>query len=152
MVSILCSCKFFFLCVCVCVCVFLIVAGLSLRCCARAFSSCRARRLLSGRGAQAARRGGFPCCGARALGRAGSILQLWHTGFVAPRQVGSSQIQDRTLAPAAPALPGRFLTKGLPGKSLFSLLWLEIRLINGEQMLKVIQDFVFFSLFNPSHM
>ena len=116
------------LCVCVCarVCVFLIVAVLSLRCCTRAFSSCRARRLLSGRGAQAAHRGGFPCCGGQALGSAGSVLQLWRTGFVAPRQVGSSQTQDRTLAPAAPALPGRFLTKGLPGKSLFSLLWLEI--------------------------
>ena len=59
----------------------LLMAVLDLRCCSWAFISCCGCGLLSSCGAQASHRGGFSCCGARALG---------HMGFAAPRLVGSS--------------------------------------------------------------
>ena len=73
-------------------------------------------------------------CGARALGTRASVVaarglqqlwlagsraqaqQLWHTGLVAPRHVGSSR--TNTLEPMFPALAGGFLTTAPPGKSL----------------------------------
>ena len=55
---------------------------------------------------------GFSCCGARALGVRASVVvaqglnscgtraqQLWRTGLVAPRHVGSSQTRARTRVP-----------------------------------------------------
>ena len=65
-------------------------------------------------GARASHCSGFSCCGARAPGARASVVvacglqqlwlagsraqaqQLWHTGLVAPRHVGSSQARDRT--------------------------------------------------------
>ena len=56
--------------------------------------------------------GGFSCCGAQALGTRASVVvargfsscgtqaqQLWFTGLVAPRHVGSSRIRARTRVP-----------------------------------------------------
>ena len=74
----------------------------------------------------------FSCCGAQALGAWASVVcgvrpqqlwlagsraqaqQLWHTGFIALRHVGSSRTRDRT---CVPALAGGFLTTAPPGKS-----------------------------------
>ena len=98
------------------------MAGLGLRCCARAFSSCGEQGLLfvAVRGlltAGASHCSGFSCCGARALGAWASVVvacalqqlwlagsrvqaqQLWPTGLVAPRHVGSSQTRARTCVP-----------------------------------------------------
>ena len=75
-------------------------AGATLRCSARA-SYC----------------GGFSCCGARALGA--RAQQLWRTGLVAPRHVGSSRTRARTRVPCI-----GFLTTVPPGKSrLQQSLW-----------------------------
>ena len=80
--------------------IYLFLAALGLRCCARAFSSCCA---------WASHCGGFSCCGERALGTraqqlwlAGSRMQaqqLWRTGLVALRHVGSSRTRARTCVP-----------------------------------------------------
>ena len=43
-------------------------------------------------------------------------LQLWRVGLVAPRHVGIS-VRRPGMEPASPALQGRFLTTGPPGKS-----------------------------------
>ena len=60
-------------------------------------------------GARASHCGGFPCCGARTLGKRAQQLwhtdsraqaqQLWRTGLVAPWHVGSSQTRARTRVP-----------------------------------------------------
>ena len=68
-------------------------------------------------GARASHCSGFSCCGARALGAPASVVvatraqqlwlagsranaqQLWCTGLVAPRHVGSSQTRARTPVP-----------------------------------------------------
>ena len=84
-------------------------------------------------GARASHCGGFSCCGTRALDARASVVvacglqqlwlagyraqaqQLWRTGLVAPRHVGSSQTRART---QPPALTGGFLTTAPPGKPL----------------------------------
>ena len=68
-------------------------------------------------GARASHCGGFSCCGARSLGAWASVVvahglqqlwlvgsraqaqQLWRTGLVAPRHVGSSRTRARTHVP-----------------------------------------------------
>ena len=52
--------------------IYLFLAALGLHCCAWVFSSCAKHRLLSVCSAQASRCSAFSCCGAQALGRAGS--------------------------------------------------------------------------------
>ena len=83
--------------------------------------------------AQASHCGGFSCRGARALGARTSVVvarglsscglraqQLWCTGLVAPRHVGSSRTRART---RVPCIAGGFLTTVPAGKPyLFSLL------------------------------
>ena len=55
--------------------------------------------------AQASHCGGFSCCDALAVGRAGFMgaaartLSLWYTGSAAPRYVESSQSRDQTHVP-----------------------------------------------------
>ena len=61
--------------------------------------------------AQASHCRGLSCCGAQAPDA--QAQQLWLTGPVALRHVGSSQTRART---RAPALPGRFSTTVPPGK------------------------------------
>lgn len=63
------------------------MAARGLFCCVWALSSCGERGLLSSCGARASSWGSFSCCKAWALG---------HTGLIAPKPVGSSQIGDRT--------------------------------------------------------
>ena len=63
--------------------IYLFLAVLGLRYCTRAFSSC---------GARASHCSGFSCCRAWALGV--WAQQLWLTGLVAPRHVGSSRTRD----------------------------------------------------------
>ena len=74
---------------------------LGLHCCAHAFSSCDG---------QASHCGGFSCCGERVLGARAQQLgflgsraqaqELWPTGLVALRHVGSFQTRDQTHPPA----------------------------------------------------
>ena len=94
--------------------IYLFLAALGLRYCVRAFSSCSERGLLF-----VAVRGllivvACLCCGARVLGARASVVvacglrscglwtsraqaqQLWLTGLVAPRHVGSSRTRART--------------------------------------------------------
>ena len=62
---------------------------------------------------------GLQACRLQQLWLAGSraqAQQLWHTGFVAPRHVGSSR---PGLEPVSPALAGGFLTTASPGKTFF---------------------------------
>ena len=84
---------------------YLFLAVLGLRCCARAFSRCDKKGLLSSCRAQASHCGALSCFGAQALGPVGSLVAarglestgsvvLWHRGLVAPLRVGSSQIRD----------------------------------------------------------
>ena len=63
------------------------MAARGLFCCVWAFSTGGERGLLSSCGARAASGGSFSCCKAWASG---------HTGLIAPKLVGSSQIGDRT--------------------------------------------------------
>ena len=73
------------------------MAVLGLRFCARAFSSCSKRGplFIAARGASHYR--GLSCCGAQAPDA--QAQQLWLTGLVAPRHVGSSQTRVRTRVP-----------------------------------------------------
>ena len=48
-----------------------------------------------------------------------SAQELWYTGLVAPRH---GMFQEPGIEPVFPALAGRFLTTGLPGKSVFHTL------------------------------
>ena len=75
---------------------YLFLAVLGLRLCARAFSSCRKRGplFIAVRGPPHYR--GLSCCGAQAPD---AQYQLWLTGLVAPRHVGSSQTRARTRVP-----------------------------------------------------
>ena len=78
------------------------MAVLGLRFCARAFSSCgkwgplfiAMREPLT---VAASLVGGLSCCGAQAPDA--QAQQLWLTGLVAPRHVGSSQTRARTRVP-----------------------------------------------------
>ena len=73
------------------------MAVLGLRFCARAFSSCgkRGPLFITVRGPLHCR--GLSCCGAQAPDA--QAQQLWLTGLVAPRHVGSSQTRARTRVP-----------------------------------------------------
>ena len=73
------------------------MAVLGLRFCARAFSSCGKWGASLHRGARASHCRGLSCCGAQAPDA--QAQQLWLTGLVAPRHVGSSQTRARTLVP-----------------------------------------------------
>ena len=84
---------------------YLFLAALGLRCCARAFSRCDKKGLLSSCGALASHCGVVSCFRARVLGRVGSVVAApglqttgsvvsWHRGLVAPLHVGSYQIRD----------------------------------------------------------
>ena len=95
----------------------LFLAVLGLRCCTRAFSSCGERGATLRWGAQASHCSGFSWCGAWALGVRASVVvahgfsscglralepqaqQLWCTGLVAPRHLGSSRTKARTHVP-----------------------------------------------------
>ena len=87
----------------------LFLASLGLRCCAWAFSSCGKWGLLFVAVcglliavASLASEHGLQARGLQQLWLAGSraqAQQLWHTGLVAPRHVGSSQIRARTRVP-----------------------------------------------------
>ena len=109
-------------------------------CCAPAFSSCGEWVGATLRcGARAPHRGGLSRCRAWASGARASVVvaqgstaqtqQLWPTGLVAPRHVGSSRTRDRTMTPS---LAGRFLTTVPPGKhplfvlNRFTELWFLI--------------------------
>ena len=72
------------------------MAVLGLRFCARAFSSCGKWATLH-RSARASHYRGLSCCGAQAPDA--QAQQLWLTGLVAPRHVGSSQTRARTRVP-----------------------------------------------------
>ena len=88
--------------------VFIAVSGLSLVVASRGYSSLQCvgfslRRLLLLR-SMGSRRTGFSSCGTRAqqlwlVGSKAQAQQLWHTGLVAPRHVGSSQSRARTCVP-----------------------------------------------------
>ena len=77
--------------------IYLFMAVLGLRFCARAFSSCGERGATLHRGVRASRYCGLSCCGAQAPDA--QAQQLWLTGPVAPRHVGSSQTRARTRVP-----------------------------------------------------
>ena len=68
------------------------------------------------RGARASHCRGLSCCEAQAPDA--QAQQLWLTGLVAPRHVGSSQTRART---RSPALAGRFSTTAPPGKP-----WIQV--------------------------
>ena len=72
------------------------MAVLGLRFCARAFSSCGkwGPLFIAVRGPLTI---GLSCCGAQAPDT--QAQQLWLTGLVAPRHVGSSQTRARTCVP-----------------------------------------------------
>ena len=95
---------------------FFFLAALGLRCCARAFSSCGERgysllrcvgfslRWLLLLQSTGCRRTGFSSCGTRAqqlwlVGSRAQPQQLWCTGLVAPRHVGSSRTRAQTRVP-----------------------------------------------------
>ena len=70
------------------------LAVLGRRFCARASSSCSKRGPLFHRGARASHCRGLSCCGAQAPDA--QAWQLWLTGLVARRHVGSSQTRAQT--------------------------------------------------------
>ena len=73
------------------------MAVLGLRFCVRAFSSCGKWGATLHHSARASHYRGLSCCGAQAPDA--QAQQLWLTGPVAPRHVGSSQIRARTRVP-----------------------------------------------------
>ena len=81
-----------------------------LRCCARPFSRCGRRGLLSSCGARTAHRCGFSCCQARTPG----LQYLWPTGL-APDSLWN--LPSPGMEPRSPALASGFLTAGPPRKS-----------------------------------
>ena len=72
------------------------LAVLGLRCFFQAFSSCGQQELLPGCGARAFHHSVFPCCGAWAPGRVGSVGVV---RLSCPQHVGSSRTRDWTLDP-----------------------------------------------------
>ena len=73
------------------------MAVLGLRFCVRAFSSCGERGPLSIVACGPLHYRGLSCCGAQAPDA--QAQQLWLTGAVAPRHVGSPQTRTRTRVP-----------------------------------------------------
>ena len=97
---------------------FMVVLGLhcstwALCCCAQIFSSCSEQP--SHGGAQAPGHAGFRSCSLSAL-RGGSVV-VTH-GLSCPAACGIP-VPRLGIEPMSPALAGRFLTTGPPGKSLF---------------------------------
>ena len=93
------------------------MAMLGLHCSMWAFSSCHELKLRSGCAAWPFLHGGFSCCGARALGFLG--FSICGSQAQLPRTCGIL-FPGPGIKPMSPALAGRFLTTGLPGKSLLS--------------------------------
>ena len=82
--------------------IYLFLAVLGLRFCARAFSSCGERGATLHRGARASHCRNLSFCGlscCRAQAPDAQAQQLWLTGPIAPRHVGSSQTRARTCVP-----------------------------------------------------
>ena len=77
--------------------IYLSLAALGLRCCMWAFSSCGEQGLLFVAGHGLLIAAASLGCGARALGT--RAQQLWLTGLVAPRHVGSFLTRARTHVP-----------------------------------------------------
>ena len=96
----------------VCVSLFLFLVALGLRGCGRAFSSCGEWALPLSCGSWASLLSGFSCCGVWLLSAGvrscGARTELLHGMWNLPRS-GTE--------PMSPALAGRFLTTGPPGKS-----------------------------------
>ena len=118
------------------------LAALGLRCCMRAFSSCGKWRLLfvTVRGlltavASPVAEHGLQAHGLQQLWHMAQQLwladsraqaqQLWHTGLVALRHVGSSRTRAQTCVPSI--LAGGFLTTAPPGKSLSFVLSSDVK-------------------------
>ena len=78
-------------------------------------STCDGRGLLSSFGACPSHCSGFSCCGARALGLAGSADVALGLSCLAARGILDSRPE---IKPVSPALAGEFLTTGPSGKSL----------------------------------
>ena len=105
---------------------FLFLAVLGLRCCPRAFSSCGKRGHSSlwcagfSLWSLGSRHMGFSSCSTwaqqlRLVGCRVQAQQLWHTGLVAPRHVGSSQTRARTHVPCiGRQTPNHFATREAP--------------------------------------
>ena len=104
--------------------------------------------------ARASYRGGFSCCGARALGTWASVVvahrlqQLWHMGLVAPWHVKSSRTRARTPVPCI----GRHIlnqcaTRGVPlldfRMSPFSVNFINLGNGEGPGESILVQNFVF---------
>ena len=77
--------------------IYLFLAVLGVRFRAKALSSCGKRGATPHRGARASHRRGPSRCGAQAPDA--QAQQVWPTGPVAPRHVGSSQTRARTRVP-----------------------------------------------------
>ena len=95
----------------------LFLAGLSLCCSAQAFSTCGKWRLLSSYGVWASHCGVFSCCRAPGL-----ELRLSSCGAWALLLRSMCSLPRPRFKPVSPALAGRFLTIGPPGKSSPSVL------------------------------
>ena len=112
---------------------FLFMAVLGLRFCARAFSSCSERGPLF-----IVVRGPVTIAASRCRAQApdAQAQQLWLTGLVAPRHVGSSQTRARTRVPCiGRQTPNHCATREAP----FSL-FLNLIFILFVQLTKVIQN------------
>ena len=103
------------------------LAVFGLRCCTWIFSSCGKQRLHCSCGAQVSHCCGFSCCRAWALEHMGFsrsnvwTQQLWCMGLVAPGHVKYSW---QGIKPMFPALAGRLLITGPPGKSSSNIFFL----------------------------
>ena len=85
------------------------LAVLGLPCCAQVFSSCSA---------QISNCGSFSCCRGQALGHMGPVLVAHR--LICPMECWIFQDQESELV--SPALAGKFLTPGAPGKPKFIFL------------------------------
>ena len=96
---------------------------LGLHCCTWAFSRCSEQGLLSSCGMGASHRGGFSCCGAWAL-----ECGLSNCGTWAWLPHGTWKLPGPGIEPMFPALAGRFLTMGPPGKSTLQFYIRDLRI------------------------
>ena len=101
-------------------------------------SSCSERGLLSSCSAQASHSDGSSCCRAQALGYVGfgtcsnQALECWLSscGIRAYLPGSMWNLPEAGIKPVSPALAGRFLTSGAPGKSPLCLcIWFKIALL-----------------------
>ena len=92
---------------------FIFLAVLGLRCCVQAILELRRAGATLCCGARASYCGGFSCCRARAQ-------QLWRTGLVAPRHVGSSRTRAQTHVPCIGRwILNHYATREVPGQGYF---------------------------------